>query len=163
MILQIGILLLVTGQRLWELVFARKNTARLMAAGGYEVGASHYTAMVLLHASWLGGLWWFAPAQTVIWPILGIYILLQVFRVWTLSSIGQRWTTRIIIVPGETLVARGPYRYFRHPNYMLVVAEIFCLPAVFGLWELAAIFTVLNAAMLVVRIRAENQALQDLR
>jgi len=81
MILQIGILVLVTGQRLSELIFARKNTARLLAAGGYEVGASHYPAMVLLHASWLGGLWWFAPSQPVIWPILGIYLLLQVFRV----------------------------------------------------------------------------------
>jgi methyltransferase len=163
MILQIVILVLVTGQRLSELVFARSNTARLMAAGGHEVGASHYPAMVLLHASWLGGLWWFAPLQPVIWPILGIYILLQVFRVWTLTSIGQRWTTRIIIVPGEKLVARGPYKYFIHPNYMLVVAEIFCLPAVFGLWQFAAIFSVLNAAMLVVRIRTENRALLDLR
>lgn len=163
MIWHVVILSLVTLQRLSELVVARRNMARLLAEGGYEVGANHYPLMVLVHASWLVGLWWLAPYQPINWPSLGIYIALQVFRVWILTSIGKRWTTRIIIVPGEKLVARGPYRFIRHPNYVLVVAEIACLPAVFELWLFAVIFTVLNAGVLFIRIRAENEALRELR
>jgi len=159
----IAILVLVTLQRLSELVIARQNTARLLAQGGYEAGAAHYPFIVAVHATWLLGLWGLAPDQPIVWLLLGLYAVLQVFRVWILVSMGKRWTTRIIVVPGERLVARGPYSFMRHPNYVLVAAEIACLPAVFGLWFFAALFTVLNAIVLYVRINAEEAALNNLR
>ena len=163
MILQWTILAFVIVQRLSELVIAQRNTTRLLAAGGYEVGRGHYPAMVLLHTSWLVCLIWLAPSQPVSWLFLACYAVLQVFRVWILTTMGKRWTTRIIVVPGEQLVASGPYRFVRHPNYVLVIGEIACLPMVFGLWWVALVFTVLNAAMLYVRISAENAALADSR
>lgn len=163
MILQWAILAFVIAQRLSELVIAQRNTTRLLAAGGYEAGRSHYPVMVLLHASWLVCLIWLAPPQPVNWLFLGCYAVLQVFRLWILTTMGKRWTTRIIVVPGEQLVASGPYQYVRHPNYVLVTAEIACLPMVFGLWWTALLFSVLNAAMLYVRISAENAALAGSR
>ncbi len=163
MIWPIVVLTLVTLQRLSELVVAPRNTARLLAMGGHEVGANHYPLMILVHTAWLVGLWWLAPDQPINWPILGLYVALQCFRIWIMVSIGKRWTTRIIIVPGERLVARGPYRFLTHPNYVLVVAEVACLPAVFGLWLFALVFSVLNAGVLFIRIRAENEALRELR
>lgn len=160
---QIAILTFVTLQRLSELVIAKRNTDRLLAAGGKEYGASHYIFMVLLHGAWLVGLWLLALSQPIIWSLLLVYAVLQVFRVWILTTLGRRWTTKIIVVPGEILVAHGPYRFMSHPNYVLVVAEIACLPAVFGLWLFAVIFSILNAIVLFVRIRAENAALADVR
>jgi methyltransferase len=157
------LLALVTVQRLGELVLARRNTARLLARGAYEVGARHYPLIVALHAAWLIGLWWLAwdaPVQPL-W--LAIYLLLQAFRAWILLSLGARWTTRIIVLPGEPLVRRGPYRVIPHPNYLLVAAEIAVLPLVFGLWAYALVFTALNAMVLTIRIRAENAALKPLR
>jgi methyltransferase len=159
MILSILILGLVTAQRLGELVVARRNTRRLLARGGFERGAEHYPLMVALHGAWVGGLWvlaWHRPANLV-W--LAIYALLEVLRVWVLTSIGRRWTTRIIVVPGEALVRKGPYRLIPHPNYAVVAGEIAVLPLVFGLTGYAVVFSVLNAAMLWLRIRTENAAL----
>jgi methyltransferase len=159
MILSVVILTLVTAQRLGELVVARRNTARLLAAGGVERGADHYPLMVTLHAAWLIGLWvlaWDRPASLV-W--LGVYLVLEGMRAWVLASIGQRWTTRIIVVPGEALVRKGPYRFVPHPNYVVVAGEIAVLPLVFGLPAYALVFSALNAAMLWVRIRAETAAL----
>jgi methyltransferase len=159
MILSILILGLVTAQRLGELVVARRNTRRLLAQGGIERGAEHYPLMVALHGAWLGGLWvlaWDRPANFV-W--LAIYAVLEVLRVWVLTSIGRRWTTRIIVVPGEALVRKGPYRLIQHPNYAVVVAEIAVLPLVFGLTGYAVVFSGLNAAMLWLRIRTESAAL----
>jgi methyltransferase len=159
MILSILILGLVTAQRLGELVVARRNTRRLLAQGGIERGAEHYPLMVALHGAWLGGLWvlaWDRPANFV-W--LAIYAVLEVLRVWVLTSIGRRWTTRIIVVPGEALVRKGPYRLIPHPNYAVVAGEIAVLPLVFGLTGYAVVFSVLNAAMLWLRIRTENAAL----
>lgn len=153
------VLVLVTLQRLSELVIARRNTARLLALGGIETGATHYPVMVALHAAWLVGLWIFATSLQPVVPLLLIYFAAQLFRLWILVSLGRRWTTRIITVPGETLVARGPYKYIRHPNYLLVAIEIPLLPLVFGLWEFAMFFAVLNFAMLAWRIRSENAAL----
>ena len=160
---QILILAFVTLQRLSELVISRRNTTRLLATGGHEVGAGHYPLIVIVHGLWLAGLWWLAPDSDIIWPLLGLYVILQFFRFWILLSIGKRWTTRIIIVPGETLVARGPYKFLKHPNYVLVVAEIACLPALFSLGWFALLFTILNAGILFIRIRAENAALEPLR
>lgn len=157
------ILLLVTLQRLSELVIAKRNTAGLIAKGAVEHGASHYPVMVLLHASWLAGLWWFGWNATIVWPFMLLYIALQAFRIWILATLGSRWTTRILTVPNETLVAKGPYKFVRHPNYLLVLLEVPLLPLAFGLTWFAALYGVLNIAMLAWRIRIEDQALQPSR
>lgn len=159
--LSILILALVTLQRLGELVLARRNTARLMARGGVETGAGHYPLIVGLHAAWLSGLWLWAWNRPADLGWLGVYIVLQGLRAWTLASLGGRWTTRIITLPGEPLVRRGPYRFFAHPNYAVVAGEIAVLPLVFHLTLYAAAFSVLNAAVLLVRLRAETGALSD--
>jgi methyltransferase len=160
MIVQAIILGLVTVQRLGELELARRNTRRLLAAGGLERGAVHYPWIVGLHAAWLGGLWLLALERPIQWAWLAAYLVLQGLRAWIVASLGPRWTTRIIVVPGEMLVRRGPYRFVRHPNYLVVIGEIAVLPLVFGLWAFAAALSLLNLLVLAVRIRAENAALE---
>ena len=155
----IVILGLVTLQRVSELVIAHRNTQRLLAAGAIERSPEHYPLMVALHIAWLAGLWWLAPGQPVSVVFLVIYILLQGLRVWVIATLGSRWTTRIIILPNAPLVRYGPYRVISHPNYVVVICEIAVLPLVFGLIGYAAVFSVLNAIILLVRIRAENAAL----
>jgi methyltransferase len=155
----IALLAFVTMQRLVELPIARANTQRLLAAGGNEVGAGHYPYVVALHAAWLGALWWLAPGRPIHLPFLILFALIEAARIWVLRTLGPRWTTRIIVVPGEQLVATGPYRFVSHPNYLVVIGEIAVLPLVFGLWEVAIIFSLINAAILTIRIRAENRAL----
>lgn len=159
MTLTIIILALVTLSRLVELPIAARNTARLRKAGAIEVAPSHYPAIVLLHAAWLAALWWWAPGRPVNLPLLALFGLVELGRIWVIQTLGRRWTTRIIVVPGETLVTTGPYRFVNHPNYWVVVAEIALLPLVFGLWQVAIVFSLLNAAVLWVRIGAENRAL----
>ena len=149
----------VTAQRLAELAIDRRNTARLLAAGAYEVGAGHYPVMVAMHGAWLAALWFTVGERAISVPLLGLFGLLQVLRLWVLATLGPRWTTRIIVTPGLPLVRSGPFRVLRHPNYTVVTAEIAVLPLVFGLGWIAAVFTLLNAAMLYVRIGAENRAL----
>jgi methyltransferase len=161
-ILSLLLLALVTAERLGELVLARYNTARLKARGAYEVGAGHYPLIFGLHGAWLAGLWWLARDLPPNLPLAGLYLLVEAARVWVLASLGPRWTTRIIILPDAPLVRRGPYRFFPHPNYAVVCAEILLLPLVFGLWQYALVFTALNAAVLFIRIRAENAALAPL-
>jgi len=163
MIASVVILALVTAQRLGELILAQRNTRRLLAAGGIERGAGHYPLMVALHAAWLLGVWVLAWDRPVNLAWVAIYALLEVLRAWVLASIGRRWTTRIIVMPGEVLVSRGPYRFIPHPNYAVVVGEIAVLPLVFGLTAYAAVFTALNAALLWVRIRTETAALAEAR
>lgn len=159
MTLAIAVLTLVTLARLGELLQARRNTARLRAAGAREYGRCHYPAIVMLHAAWLAGLWLFASHRAVIWPWLAIYICLQGLRAWVLTTLGPRWTTRIIVLPEAPLVRSGPYRFLSHPNYAIVVGEIAALPLAFGLVCYALVFSILNAAMLAIRVRAENAAL----
>ena len=159
MTLPYAIMAFVTLQRLSELVIARRNTARLMAAGAREYGASQYPVMVAMHTAWLIALWFSVGDRTVSWPLLLVFAVLQGMRIWVLATLGPRWTTRIIVLPGASLVAQGPFRFLRHPNYAVVTAEIAVLPLTFGLVGIAALFTVLNAAMLYVRIGAENRAL----
>ena len=159
MIPSVVLLALVTAQRLGELVLANHNTARLKAQGAYEVAPSHYPLIVILHAAWLIGLWALAWNRPLNLPLAGLFLAIEGLRVWVLMSLGSRWTTRIIILPGEPLVRRGPYRFIPHPNYTVVAAEILVLPLAFGLWTYALAFTALNAAILFVRIRAENAAL----
>jgi methyltransferase len=158
-ILGIVILALVTLQRVGELWLSNRNTRRLLAQGALEYGQSHYPLIVAVHALWLVALWWLAPGRHFFAFWLVLYVLLQVARIWVLATLGQRWTTRIIVLPGAPLVRRGPYRLVDHPNYVVVTGEIAVLPLVFGLWQIALIFTALNAAALTIRIREENRAL----
>ncbi len=153
------IMALVTLQRLGELVIASSNTRYLRALGAVEFGRAHYPAMVALHASWLAALWLSVGGRAVNLPLLGLFMLLQALRVWVLASLGRRWTTRIIVLPGAPLVTGGPFRFLRHPNYCVVVGEIAVLPLVFGLIWIAVAFTLLNAAMLWVRIASEASAI----
>jgi methyltransferase len=156
------ILGLVTLQRLGELILARHNTDRLRAQGAYEVAAGHYPLIVALHAAWLAGLWFLAiddAAVAVDWAWLAVFVVLQAMRVWVIATLGPRWTTRIIILPGAPLVASGPYRFVSHPNYCVVAAEIMVLPLAFGLLWYGVVFSVLNAVVLWIRIRAEAAAL----
>jgi methyltransferase len=155
----IALLAFVTLQSLIELPIARANTLRLLAAGGLEVAPGHYPLIVALHASWLLTLWWLVPGRPIDLPFLALFVLIEAGRIWVLRTLGQRWTTRIIVVPGETLVTRGPYRFVNHPNYLVVVGEIAVLPLIFGLWQVALIFSLLNALILSIRIRSENRAL----
>jgi methyltransferase len=149
----------IAAERTWELAFARHNTRRLIRRGGVEFGAAHYPFIVGLHVAWLIGLFAFGRHQPVdLWG-LAAYALLLAGRAWVFWSLGPRWTTRIVVVPGESLVAGGPYRFMHHPNYLIVVLELAVVPLALGLPVLAAVFTVLNAAMLVLRIKEENRAL----
>ena len=157
--LSVAILIFVTAQRLGELAVARRNTARLLAKGAFEIAPEHYPGIVATHTAWLIGLWLLAPWREVSLPLLAIFILLQLGRLWVLATLGERWTTRIIILPGAPLIRSGPYRFVSHPNYVVVAGEMFILPLVFGLPVFALVFTVINAVMLVIRIRAEHSAL----
>lgn len=159
----VWLLVFVTLERGAELVWARLNTRRLLAMGGHEAGAGHYPAIVSLHAAWLIGLWLLVLGygRPVLLPWLGVFVLLQAGRAWVLATLGRRWTTRIIVVPGESLVRRGPYRLMAHPNYAVVAGEMLVLPLVFGLPGYGVAFSVLNAVVLFVRIRAETRALED--
>lgn len=157
------LLTLVTLSRLGELVLARRNTLVLLSKGAAELAPGHYPAIVALHTLWLGALWIFGMGQPIDVFWLAIFLVLQVGRVWVLTTLGTRWTTRIIVVPGERLVARGPYRYVNHPNYIVVIGEIAVLPQCLGLTWVAVVFTVLNAAVLTIRISAENAGLEIAR
>jgi methyltransferase len=149
----------ITVQRLAELLLARRNTKRLLAEGGVEFGRSHYPWMVALHSAWLLGLWWLGHARSVDPLLLGVFILLQAGRLWVIVSLGRRWTTRIIVLPRAPLVASGPYRWLKHPNYLIVALEIAVVPLALGLPVFAAVFTLLNACILYLRIRTESAAL----
>jgi len=156
-----GMLLLgfVTVQRLAELGWARHNTSRLLAAGGVEFGRPHYKFIVALHAIWLGGLWLLVSWRPLDPLLLVLFAMLQLGRAWVILTLGGRWTTRVIVVPGEVLVRRGPYRWLRHPNYLIVAAEMAVVPLALGLAVYAAAFSVLNAALMFQRIRIETAAL----
>ena len=149
----------VTLQRLAEIAWNRSNEARLRVAGAVEAGASHYPVMVLLHGAWLVALWAFGWDRPLVWPWVVIYAGLQLGRAWVLATLGRRWTTRVFVVPGETLVRRGPYRFVSHPNYVVVGLEIFVLPLALGVWRVALGFGLANLLLLAWRIRVENRAL----
>lgn len=155
-------------ERLGELVVAKRNMAWSLARGGREVGFGHYPFMVVLHTGLLAGclleVWFgdraFLPA--VGWPMLAVVVAAQALRWWCITTLGRQWNTRIVVVPDLPRITGGPYRFFRHPNYVAVVAEGVALPLVHDAWVTALVFTVLNAGLLTVRIRAENAALRDL-
>jgi methyltransferase len=160
MIAAIALLAFVTAERLAELVLAKHNTAHLLQRGAREVSAGHYPLIVALHAVWLSGLWLLAWDRSLYWGWLALFAGLQILRIWVLTTLGPRWTTRIVILPGEPLVQSGPYRFLKHPNYAVVIGEIVVLPLVFGLLWYGAVFSLLNAVVLLIRIRAENAALK---
>jgi len=151
---------LVALQRLAELAYARRNERRLRAEGGIEAGAGHYPLIAGLHVAWLASMLLHVPAdEPVRWLYLIAYLALQGARAWVMASLGRNWTTRVIAVPGRPPVRRGPYRYLKHPNYLVVAVEIALLPLVFGAWRIAVIYSALNAILLWHRIRVENRAL----
>ena len=153
------ILALVTAQRLAELWLSNRNTRRLLDQGAVVHGAGHYPLIIAVHAAWLAALWWWAPGRPIDWGLMAAFVLLQAARVWVIATLGSRWTTRIIVMPTAPLVRRGPYRFVNHPNYVIVALEIAILPLAFGLVGVALAFSLLNAAILWVRIREENAAL----
>jgi methyltransferase len=155
------ILALVTAERAGELWLADRNTRRLLAQGAREHAAGHYPLIVALHAAWLLTLWILAPRAGIDAFWLALFVLIEFARIWVLATLGPRWTTRIIVLPGAPLVRTGPYRWINHPNYWVVIGEIAVLPLVFGLWQVALVFSLLNAALLTVRIREENRALSE--
>ena len=158
---------LVALQRLLELLLSRRHERRARANGAIEHGADHYKPTVALPTLWLlstfveGALR--APDFPVYWPVpLAAFLLVQPLRYWAIASLGENWNTRILVVPGAKPVRRGPYRYLKHPNYVVVVVEILTFPLIFGAWITALIFSALNAVLLCVRIREEDRALREL-
>lgn len=158
----------VAGERLVELVVARRNLNWSRAQGGVEVGFGHYPFMVALHTALLVGcvveVWLldrpFLPWLG--WPMLAVLVAAQALRWWCIATLGPRWNTRVIVIPGAPRIKGGPYRFFSHPNYVAVVAEGIALPLVHSAWITACVFTVLNAALLTARISTENAALERL-
>ena len=155
---------LVLLQRVVELVLARRNTVQLRRMGAVEADAEGYPLFVLLHAGWLLSLALFVPASaTPVWPLLGLFALLQLGRLWVISSLGRYWTTRIVTLPDAPLVQAGPFRWFRHPNYLLVIAEIAVLPLAFGAVPIAVSFSAVNLILIIRRIRIEESVLAPRR
>ena len=158
---------LVGLQRLLELSYSRRNERRLRARGAVERGAGHYPLIVAVHTLWLvstlvEGLLR-GPEIPAWWPLpLAAFLLVQPLRYWAILSLGMNWNTRVLVVPGTKLVRSGPYRYFPHPNYVVVAVEILAFPLIFGAWITAIIFSLLNAALLYMRIKTENRALREL-
>jgi methyltransferase len=155
---------LVALQRLLELAYARHNTIKLRRLGAMEADAAGYSLFVLLHASWLASLVLFVQATAPpYWPLLGFFALLQFGRVWVIRSLGSHWTTRLVTMPDAPLVQTGPYRYFRHPNYLIVVVEVAVLPLAFGAVAIAATFSALNLVLIARRVRIEDRVLASRR
>jgi len=159
--------MLVAVQRLLELSYSRRNEIRLRDRGAVERGRGHYPVVVAIHTLWLvstlvEGLLR-GPEPPVWWPVpLAAFLLVQPLRYWAIFSLGVNWNVRILVVPGSKLVRSGPYRYFPHPNYVVVVVEVLTFPLIFGAWITAIAFSLLNAALLYVRIQTENRALREL-
>jgi methyltransferase len=162
------VVLLVAVERIAEMVLSRRNAAWSFARGGVETGQGHFPVMVVLHTAFLVGMlveaWWRRPdvPGALAWSMLGVVVLCQAGRWWCIQALGRHWNTRVIVVPGTPPVVRGPYRILSHPNYAVVVVEGVALPLVHAAWVSALVFTVLNAALLTVRIRAEVAALAGL-
>ena len=165
-LLVVGVML-VALQRLAELVYSRRNERRLRARGAIERGSGHYPVIVAIHTLWLlstlvEGLLR-GPEIPVWWPLpLAAFLLVQPLRYWAIYALGMNWNTRVLVLPGSKLVRRGPYRYFPHPNYVVVFVEILTFPLIFGDWITAVVFSLLNAALLYVRIKTEDRALKEL-
>lgn len=158
------VLALITIERLGELLYAARNTRALKARGAVEIAPEQYPYFILLHAAWIVAMLVLIPKDAApnVW-LLGVFLLVECARAWTLYSLGEYWTTRIITLPDAPLVKRGPYRFMRHPNYAVVALEIAVLPLAFGGYAIALTFTVANAALLLWRMQAENAVLDERR
>jgi len=154
------VLALVAVQRGAELVLAAHNTRRLRALGASEIDPGGYKWIVLLHAGWLAAMATLVPASPPpSWSLLGVYAMLQLARAWVIASLGRRWTTRVMVLPGAARVRKGPYRLLRHPNYAVVAGEIAVLPLAFGAVAIAISFSLGNLVLILRRIRIEDAAL----
>jgi methyltransferase len=154
------VLILVACARVLELIHSQRNTRRLLEEGAVEAGRGHYPLIVALHVAWFLAMLATIPRDAPPnWPWLALFLALQLGRIWVLGSLGRFWTTRVVTLPSAALVRRGPYRFIRHPNYVIVELEIVSLPLAFGAPLLALAFGLANAAMLWWRIRVENGAL----
>lgn len=160
-----GLVALVGVERLFELRLSRRHAAAAFARGGVEVGRGHYRVMTVFHTAFLAacvGEAWLAgrPFPGALgWAALAGALAAQGLRYWAITTLGERWNTRIIVLPGAAPVTAGPYRYMKHPNYLAVIVELLCLPLVHGAWATALAFSLGNAALLAVRVRAEEEAL----
>jgi methyltransferase len=154
------VLAFLTAERLWEAGLGERNRGRMMVLGAVEHSPAHYWLILVFHAAWLATLWWSAPGRRVSAGLLGAAGLLQLARFWIVATLGPRWTTRILVLPQVPLVQSGPYRFLDHPNYALVAIEVPLLPCAFGLWTLATISGTINLVLLLVRVRAEDRALE---
>ena len=152
-------------QRLWELGVSNRHLRALRARGAYEVGAAHYPWMVAVHAAflvscvaevWLFSRPWRPEIAAVAFAVLAAALVL---RWWVLSTLGDRWTTRVMVLPDEELITNGPYRWLRHPNYVAVVLEIVAIPMIHGAWLTAVVFSIANLLVLRARIGVEDRAL----
>jgi methyltransferase len=160
---QIAAILLLL-QRGLEEVYSSANTKRLLAEGAREAGAEYYPIVATTHLGWIASLFLLvSPNANISWPLLMLYALLQVARYWVIGSLGRYWTHRIITLPDAPVVKRGPYKYIRHPNYVITLLETFLLPLVFGAWGLALIITAIWAAVLHYKILLEDAALASRR
>ncbi|MGN7477698.1 isoprenylcysteine carboxyl methyltransferase family protein [Solibacillus silvestris] len=159
------IMAFVVAQRLVELFIAKRNEKSMLAKGAYEVGASHYPLMILLHAAFFVSLFievlYYKSIFTPHYALLFVFLLLQLLRVWCLLSLGTFWNTKIIVLPGANVVVKGPYSYIRHPNYLVVCLEIAVLPLMFQAYVTAICFTILNFIILSIRIPIEERALKE--
>jgi methyltransferase len=155
----VALLVFVTLQRFVEFIWDWQNTQRLRAAGGMEFGGLHYPAMMLVHAGWLAGLWVLGYNRPVIPAYVIGFLILQIARYWVLATLGRRWTTRVIVLPGAPLVESGPYRLMRHPNYVVVAGELALVPLALDLPIYALVFLALYAGAAYLRIQVENSAL----
>ncbi|CUH94615.1 hypothetical protein P22_0681 [Propionispora sp. 2/2-37] len=164
-----GVMLILICQRLGELILAKVNYRYMINRGAVEFGAKHYPLFILLHGAWM--FCWILEVLngkagvSSSWGVWVTFILLaQFLRYWCIASLGRCWNTRVLILPGEPRIRRGPYRYWRHPNYLAVCIEVFCLPMLFSAWKTAAVFSVLNGLLLLyIRLPVENHALQSLK
>jgi methyltransferase len=164
MLAALAIIAFVALERLIEILISLRNTRALMARGAVEHGAGHYPIIVALHVAWFAAIIGFLPHPVEIrWIWIAVFAALQIARIWTMASLGAWFSTRIVTMAGAPLVARGPYRFMRHPNYAIVVGEIAVLPLAFGEGEIAIVFSILNAAVLAWRIRIEDRALAPRR
>jgi methyltransferase len=156
--------ILILAQRGLEEIYSARNTKALIAAGAHEVGSAYYPVVAATHLAWIASLFFLIPADApILWPLIVYYLLLQLVRYWVIGSLGRFWTHRIFTLPGAPVVARGPYRYLRHPNYAVTIVETFVLPLAFGTLALAAIMTALWWTVLAYKMRLEDQEMDARR
>lgn len=155
------VMIFLVAQRIAELIISARNRKWLLAHGAVEYGREHYPLIVVLHTSFILSLIaeYALNGHVFYMPLLVLYLLLVIAKAIVIGTLGHYWNTRIYRVPGSKPVSSGIYKYIKHPNYVIVVCEIAVIPLIFGLYYTAIIFTILNAMMLTVRIRKENEAL----